>query len=272
MTRLLSFGAIWIFYVQVIGGNKSLCPSGETVAANSMHGTPFLAFKLGFCRHSGNLNRGRSVRRMSFCMHTEGGNLRARIRLLLSALRIILLIGKQRKDMTEEKACVSAEWKETEHVLSYSNPMGGRSTQSTAELAVEINGPQFTAGPVSNSSALWPSAARSSAGLFLLITGESGGAARAREQRTQLPFGHGSTIPPAADDSFPRGDMGNAKTWSTNAPGDNSRLTKIVHRFATSYEKYPRHESERAKQVRQRYRLSCSAVVITIQWRIKIPH
>src|SRR6266851_9285422 len=222
MTRLLSFGAIWIFYVQVIGGNKSLCPSGETVAANSMHGTPFLAFKLGFCRHSGNLNRGRSVRRMSFCMHTEGGNLRARIRLLLSALRIILLIGKQRKDMKEEKACVSAEWKETEHVLSYSNPMGGRSTQSTAELAVEINGPQFTAGPVSNSSALWPSAARSSAGLFLLITGESGGAARAREQRTQLPFGHGSTIPPAADDSFPRGDMGNAKTWSTNAPGDNS--------------------------------------------------
>src|SRR5260370_3199840 len=69
MTRLLSFGAIWIFYVQVIGGNKSLCPSGETVAANSVHGTPFLAFKLGFCRHSGNLNRGRSVRRMSFCMH-----------------------------------------------------------------------------------------------------------------------------------------------------------------------------------------------------------
>jgi hypothetical protein len=47
MTRLLSFGAIWIFYVQVIGGNKSLCPSGETVAANSVHGTPFLAFKLG---------------------------------------------------------------------------------------------------------------------------------------------------------------------------------------------------------------------------------
>ncbi len=80
---------------------------------------------------------------------------------------------------------MSAEWKVTEHVLSYSNPMGGRSTQSTAELALEINGPQFTAGPVSNSSALWPSAARSSAGLFLLITGESGGAARAREQPNQ---------------------------------------------------------------------------------------
>lgn len=73
MTRLLSFGANWIFYVQVIGVNKSLCPSVETVAANSVYGTPFLAFKLGFCRHNGNLNKGRSVRRMSFCMHTEGG-------------------------------------------------------------------------------------------------------------------------------------------------------------------------------------------------------
>ncbi len=45
---------MWIFYVQVIGGNKSLCPAGETIAAHSMYGTPFLAFKLGFCRHSGN--------------------------------------------------------------------------------------------------------------------------------------------------------------------------------------------------------------------------
>ncbi len=34
-------------------------------------------------------------------------------------------------------------------------------------------------------------------------------------------------------------------------------------------EKYPQHESERAKEIRQLYRLSCSAVVITIQWRNK---
>src|SRR5207237_10379631 len=92
---------------------------------------------------------------------------------------------RTKRHLSRSVIIISAEWKETEHVLSYSDPMGGRSTQSTAELAVEINGPQFTAGPVSNASALWPSAARSSACLFLLITGESGGAARAREQRTQ---------------------------------------------------------------------------------------
>jgi hypothetical protein len=28
----------------VIGGNKSHCPAGETVAANSVHRAPFLAF------------------------------------------------------------------------------------------------------------------------------------------------------------------------------------------------------------------------------------
>ena len=91
---------------------------------------------------------------------------------------------------------------------------------TTAELAVAINGAQFTADPVSLSSALWRSVARSPAGLLLLITGESGGAARAREQRAQLPFGHGSTIPPGEDDPFPRGDTGNVRTWSTGAPGN----------------------------------------------------
>jgi hypothetical protein len=45
---------MWIFYVQFIGGNKSLCPARETIAANSVYSTPFLAFKLWFCRHSGN--------------------------------------------------------------------------------------------------------------------------------------------------------------------------------------------------------------------------
>src|SRR5437867_164855 len=61
--------SIWIFCIQVIGGNKSLCPAKETVAANSMHGTPFLAFKLRFCHHNGNLNRGSfrgSARRRQF--------------------------------------------------------------------------------------------------------------------------------------------------------------------------------------------------------------
>ena len=100
----------------------------------------------------------------------------------------------------------STEEKEIEYVLSHSNPTIGRSTRSTADLAVEINSSQFTADPVSVASALWRSTARSPTGLLLLLTREPAGAACAREPGVRLPIGHGSTIPPGEDDPFP-GDV-----------------------------------------------------------------
>ncbi len=81
--------------------------------------------------------------------------------------------------------------KEAQIVLSCSNP-GGYS----ADLAVEIDGPQFAGYSVSIPAALSCPSARSAAGLLLLLTGGLGGAARAGEPGAVLHFGDGSTISP----------------------------------------------------------------------------
>src|ERR1700746_753630 len=90
----------------------------------------------------------------------------------------------------------SAAWKEAEDVLSYRDPTRERPTRSAVNLAVEINGSQLTAEPVSSASTLWRSATRAPAGVFLPLAGRLGGAVQAREQRTWLCFAHSSTIPP----------------------------------------------------------------------------
>ena len=64
----------------------------------------------------------------------------------------------------------SAAWKETEDVLSCSEPTRERSTQSTAELAVEINAAEFAEYLVAVPSTLSGSAARLLAGVLFRLT------------------------------------------------------------------------------------------------------
>src|SRR2546426_3139890 len=75
----------------------------------------------------------------------------------------------------------SAAWKEAEDVLSYRDSTRERPTRSAINLAVEINGSQLTAEPVSGASTLWRAPARTPAGVFLPIAGRPGGAAQPGE-------------------------------------------------------------------------------------------
>src|SRR6266700_4201879 len=83
--------------------------------------------------------------------------------------------------------------KDAADVLSCRNPGG-----CSADLAVEIDGPQLAGCPVSLPAALSCPSARSAAGLLLLRTRGPGRAVRAGEQRAGIHFGDGSTISPCA--------------------------------------------------------------------------
>src|SRR5260370_30482848 len=84
--------------------------------------------------------------------------------------------------------------KEAQDVLSCSNPGG-----CSADLAVEIDSPQFAGDAVSIPAALSCPSPRSAAGL-LLLTGKPGGVARAREQRTRFLFSDTRTSSSRAND------------------------------------------------------------------------
>src|SRR6266496_1373345 len=81
--------------------------------------------------------------------------------------------------------------KEAQDVLSRCDPGGCNSY-----LAMEINGTQFAADPVSIPAALSRASARSVASLLLLLTRGSGGAARAGEPGTGHSCREGSGFSP----------------------------------------------------------------------------
>lgn len=107
------------------------------------------------------------------------------------------------------------------YVLPCSDPASRRSTRSSAELAVEIDGAQFALYPVSVSAALWCSAARSPAGVLLSLTRGPAGAPHAREPGTRVPFGHSSPLSSREIDPFLRGDTGNASMRGRSGPADD---------------------------------------------------
>src|SRR5947209_7904618 len=109
------------------------------------------------------------------------------------------------------------EGKEAQDVLSCSNPGG-----CSADLAVEIDGPQFAGYPVSLPAALWCPSARSAAGLLLLLAAGPGGAARAGEPGAGIHFGDGSTISPAAHAPPTDGGAEHIRTGGRNGTREGS--------------------------------------------------
>ena len=136
---------------------------------------------------------------------------------------------------------------------------------------MEINGAQFTADPVSVSSALWRSSARSAAGvLLLLLTGRPGGAACAGGQGTRIQFGHGSSISARENDLFTTGGTENVRTRGGIVPGEGihscchptivERELQGVHHAGSRGLECSREETARARK-RGRWRPRPSLLV-----------